>query len=71
MQVNLPCAEIDSQNEPTEKVQSQQSVDPRARRQSVAEHRKPETLVSEGGEPLQFDARRKLDSASRGYPDSV
>src|ERR1035437_5731778 len=37
----------------------------------MAEHRKSEALLSEGGQSLQFDARRKLNSTSRCDLDPV
>ena len=37
----------------------------------MAEYRKSEALLSEGGQSLQFDARRKLNTASRCDLDPV
>lgn len=37
----------------------------------MAEHRKPEALLPKGGQSLQFDARRKLNSTSRCDLDPV
>jgi hypothetical protein len=37
----------------------------------MAEHWKSETLLPEGSQSLQFDARRKLNSTSRGNLDPV
>lgn len=70
-EMQLTGTKINGQAESSKKVQPQQSIHPRTRRQGMTEHRKSEALLPEGGQPLQFDARRKLNSASGGNLDPV
>ena len=70
-QRHLPRTKINGQVLPTKEVETQETVNTRARRQGVSKDRKSRACVPQSNDLLQNDAWRKLDAASRRYLDAV
>lgn len=67
----MSSMKINSQTPPIKEIETEQAIDTRTGWQGVPQNWKPRTFLPQSHDPVEHDAWRKLNTASRGHLDAV